>query len=155
MYSAILEAAGLVSVVILLVMMLVLGNTIAMGVRERVPEYGVLRAIGFLPGHVALWVVGESVATAVVGGVVGAALSWPLVDRVVRPFVEDRVGSFFPYFQLEVKEVLLGLPRRPCSAPSPQAFPRGRPRSSASWTPCVTWHDYPDSGAAVRRPGLR
>ncbi len=43
----------IVSVVILLIMMLILGNTIAMGVRERTSEYGVLRAIGFLPEHVA------------------------------------------------------------------------------------------------------
>ena len=31
-------------------MMLILGNTFAMGVRERTTEYGVLRALGFMPG---------------------------------------------------------------------------------------------------------
>ncbi len=57
MFSAILKAMDIVSAVILVIMMLILGNTIAMGVRERTNEYGVLRAIGFLPGHVALWIV--------------------------------------------------------------------------------------------------
>ena len=41
-------------------MMLILGNTIAMGVRERTHEYGVLRAIGFLPRHIAALVLGEA-----------------------------------------------------------------------------------------------
>ena len=49
MFSAILTALDIVSIIILLIMMLILGNTIAMGVRERTREYGVLRAIGFSP----------------------------------------------------------------------------------------------------------
>ena len=44
MFSAILKAMDIISVVILVIMMLILGNTIAMGVRERTSEYGVLRA---------------------------------------------------------------------------------------------------------------
>ena len=59
MFSAVLKAMDIVSAVILVIMTLILGNTIAMGVRERTNEYGVLRAIGFLPSHVALWVVGR------------------------------------------------------------------------------------------------
>jgi ABC-type antimicrobial peptide transport system permease subunit len=34
-------------------MALILANTIAMSVRERTHEYGVLRAVGFSAGHVA------------------------------------------------------------------------------------------------------
>ncbi len=90
-------------------MLLVVGNTIAMGVRERVMEYGVLRAIGFLPGHVAAWVIGESLALGLVGGVLGATLSWPLIDLLIRPLLDERVGDFFPYFELDPKEALLGL----------------------------------------------
>ena len=44
MVSTLLDAIQIVSGVILLIMMLILGNTIAMGVRERTHEYGVLRA---------------------------------------------------------------------------------------------------------------
>jgi putative ABC transport system permease protein len=52
MFSAVLKAIDIVSVVITLIMALIVGNTIAMGVRERTNEYGVLRAIGFLPSHI-------------------------------------------------------------------------------------------------------
>ena len=45
--SAVLTAVNIISIVILVIMMLVLGNTIAMGVRERTSEYGVLKALGF------------------------------------------------------------------------------------------------------------
>jgi putative ABC transport system permease protein len=107
-YSAILSAANVVSIVILLILVLVVGNTIAMGVRERVAEYGVLRALGFLPHHLAMWIVGESLGLAVAGGVLGAFVSWPLIDLVVRPIIDDRVGDFLPYFQLDAKLALLG-----------------------------------------------
>src|SRR5208282_828492 len=59
-FSAILEALDIVSIIILLIMMLILGNTIAMGVRERTTEYGVLRALGFQPGHIRSFIVGEA-----------------------------------------------------------------------------------------------
>ena len=59
--SPILDAMQIVSFVILLIMMLILGNTIAMGVRERTHEYGVLRAIGFMPKHLSAFVVVEAV----------------------------------------------------------------------------------------------
>src|SRR5262249_6347190 len=67
MFSAVLKAMNVISGVILGIMTLILGNTIAMGVRERTGEYGVLRAIGFLPEHVALWIVAESLAMGLLG----------------------------------------------------------------------------------------
>ncbi len=62
MFSAVLKAVDVVSVVMILIMGLIVGNTIAMGVRERTNEYGVLRAIGFLPKHIAQFVLGEAAA---------------------------------------------------------------------------------------------
>ncbi|HMR75562.1 MAG TPA: ABC transporter permease, partial [Polyangiaceae bacterium] len=56
--SAILTALDVVSIVILAIMMLILGNTIAMGVRERTREYGVLLALGFQPGHIVRFIIG-------------------------------------------------------------------------------------------------
>jgi putative ABC transport system permease protein len=109
MFSAVLKAMDIVSAVILLIMTLILGNTIAMGVRERTNEYGVLRAIGFLPGHVALWVVGESVALGVVGGLLGVALAWPFINLGVGRFIEENMGSFFPYFRLVPENIVLAL----------------------------------------------
>lgn len=109
MFSAVLQAMDIVSAVILVIMTLILGNTIAMGVRERTSEYGVLRAIGFLPRHVALWIVGEAVALGAVGGAAGLAIAWPFVNHGVGRFVEENMGQFFPYFRLELSNALLGL----------------------------------------------
>lgn len=109
MFSAVLKAMDIVSAVILVIMTLVLGNTIAMGVRERTSEYGVLRAIGFLPGHVAMWVVGESLVMGALGGALGVALSWPFINLGVGRFIEENMGAFFPYFRLEPANMLLAL----------------------------------------------
>ncbi len=109
MFSAVLKAMDIVSAVILVIMTLILGNTIAMGVRERTSEYGVLRAIGFLPGHVALWVVGESIVLGAVGGAIGVGLAWPLINLMVGRFIEENMGSLFPYFHLVPENMVLGL----------------------------------------------
>jgi putative ABC transport system permease protein len=109
MFSAVLKAMDIISAVILVIMTLILGNTIAMGVRERTSEYGVLRAIGFLPRHIALWIVGESLATGVLGGVLGLALAWPLINLAFGRFIEENMGNFFPYFRLETANMMIGL----------------------------------------------
>jgi putative ABC transport system permease protein len=109
MFSAILKAMDIVSAVILVIMTLILGNTIAMGVRERTNEYGVLRAIGFLPGHVALWVVAESMVLGVLGGVLGVGLAWPFINLLMGRFIEENMGSFFPNFTLVPENMILAL----------------------------------------------
>ncbi len=101
MMSAILKAIDLVSVVILAIMALILGNTIAMGVRERTGEYGVLRAIGFLPKHIVTFILVESVVTGLIGGGVGVLLSYPLVERGLGRWLEENMGAFFPFFRID------------------------------------------------------
>lgn len=100
MISAILSALDIVSVVILLIMTLILGNTIAMGVRERTNEYGVLRAIGFLPKHLALFVLGESIAIGAIGGLLGVLAAYPLIEQGLGRFLEENMGGFFPYVRI-------------------------------------------------------
>jgi putative ABC transport system permease protein len=109
MFSAVLKAIDIVSAVILGIMTLILGNTIAMGVRERTNEYGVLRAIGFLPGHVALWIVAESLLTGVLGGLLGLAIAWPFINFGIGRYIEENMGSLFPYFRLETANIVLAL----------------------------------------------
>ena len=75
--SAILYALEVVSGVILLIMALILGNTLAMGLRERTPEIGAMRAIGFLPKHVRGISIVEGILLGVVGGVIGVVLARP------------------------------------------------------------------------------
>jgi putative ABC transport system permease protein len=109
MISAVLDGIQIISGVILLVIVLVLGNTISMGVRERTYEYGVLRSIGFLPRHIALFVLGEAAVTGLLGGVVGVALAYPLVEKGVGRWLEENMGAFFPYFRLQPEAVAMAL----------------------------------------------
>jgi putative ABC transport system permease protein len=109
MFISVLRAMDVVSGVILVIMTLVLGNTIAMAARERTGEYGVLRAIGFLPGHVALWVVFESLVMGMVGGALGAFFAWPFINLVVGKFIEENMGQMFPSFHLEPSFVAMGI----------------------------------------------
>lgn len=101
MLSAILAALNVVSIVILVVLTLILGNTIAMGVRERTNEYGVLRAIGFLPKHIAIFILGEAATVGLLSGVLGLALAYPLVELGMGRFLEENMGAFFPYFRID------------------------------------------------------
>jgi putative ABC transport system permease protein len=103
MFSAILTAVDIVSIVILVIMMLVLGNTIAMGVRERTNEYGVLKALGFTGGHIAMFIACESMLIAALGGGLGIALAYPFVQEGMGRWIEENMGSYFPYFRIDPK----------------------------------------------------
>jgi putative ABC transport system permease protein len=109
MFSTILTAMDYISLVVLAIMLLIIGNTIAMGVRERTNEYGVLRAIGFRPRHIVLWIVVESVSVGILGGLLGLAFAWPLINLGFGRFIEENMGGFFPYFRLETGNIALGL----------------------------------------------
>lgn len=101
MFSALLTVLNIVSIIILFIMMLILGNTIAMGVRERTREYAVLRAIGFEPWHVRFFVIGEAAALGLVAGLAGIGLAYPVVDRGMGRWLEENMGAWFPYFRVE------------------------------------------------------
>src|SRR5205814_1321150 len=59
-------------------MVLVTANTIAMSVRERMSELGVLRAMGFGRGLILLFVLGEACAIACAGGTAGSIFAWAM-----------------------------------------------------------------------------
>ncbi|HYR17945.1 MAG TPA: ABC transporter permease [Myxococcales bacterium] len=77
--AAIIAALEAVSGVILLIMALILGNTLAMGLRERTPELGAMRAIGFLPRHVRAISITEGGLLGVLGGLLGVAFAQPVL----------------------------------------------------------------------------
>jgi|RhiMethySRZTD1v2_1073278.scaffolds.fasta_scaffold17912_4 putative ABC transport system permease protein len=101
MLSAILRALDIISVVILVIMTLILGNTIAMGVRERTHEYGTLRAIGFLPRHLVAFVLVEGMTIGILGGGLGLLIAYPFVNHGLGRWLEENMGGFFPYFRIE------------------------------------------------------
>ena len=98
--AALLTALDYMSGVILVIMMLILGNTIAMGVRERTHEFGVMMAIGFRPKHVIAFILGEGVVLGLLGGGLGLLMSFPLIEQGLGRFLEENMGSFFPYFRI-------------------------------------------------------
>ena len=106
-FSALLTALDVVSIIILGIMLLVLGNTIAMGVRERTKEYAVLRAIGFEPWHVRFFVIAEAATLGIVSGAVGVGIAYPFVNNVVGRAIEENMGAMFPYFRVEPSTALL------------------------------------------------
>lgn len=101
MLDTLLKALGVISMIIMLIMMMIVGNTIAMGVRERTREYGVLQALGFRPGHIRLFVIGEALALGLVAALVGLGLSYPIVELGLGRALEENMGAWFPYFRIE------------------------------------------------------
>ena len=109
MISAVLTAIDIVTVAILVIIVLILGNTIAMAVRERTTEYGCLRAIGFRASHIAAFVVGESVTIGILGGVLGVLIAQLFINGLLGPALEDNMGAFFPNFSMPPDLALKGL----------------------------------------------
>ncbi|MDB6103030.1 MAG: rane protein [Gammaproteobacteria bacterium] len=79
-------------------LLLVVGNTMAQSVRERVPELAVLKTLGFSDGSVLGFVLAEAVALCLVGGVVGLALA-----TLLGAMVEKGTGG---QFQLTVNGLI-------------------------------------------------
>jgi len=93
MTEAILLAIRAVSFVVIVIIMAVVANTMAMTARERGAEYATLKAIGFSNGFVALLIFAESIGIALLGGLLGIALTLPLAAAFA-----DQMGTLFPIF---------------------------------------------------------
>jgi putative ABC transport system permease protein len=109
MFAALMKAINVVSLIILLILVMILANTIAMGVRERTSEYGALRALGFMPSHIRLFILGESATLGILAGIVGVGLAVPLVNGGMSRFIEENMGGMFPYFRVDPITVVLAL----------------------------------------------
>ena len=59
--------------------LLVSANTMAMSVRERVREVGVLKTLGFAPGAILGLILGEAFAISMAGGLIGYLISTALM----------------------------------------------------------------------------
>jgi putative ABC transport system permease protein len=90
-FGAVLGAMNIVSVLVLGVVVLILGNTVAMSTRERVREYATLRAMGFMPGHLMAFVLGEAATLGLVSGGLGLALGYPLVQGPLSRYLEEEM----------------------------------------------------------------
>ena len=95
MTEAIVLAIQIVSYVVILIILAVMANTMAMTVRERTGEYATLKALGFSPWFVAGLIAAESVLLALIGGLVGALLTFPVANAFGAS-----MGTLFPVFQV-------------------------------------------------------
>ena len=89
--------------VVFFTLLLVTGNTMALSVRERTGELAVLKTIGFTDAAVLWLVLGEALAYALQGGILGLAL--------VKLFTlgGDPTGGILPVFYLAPSKMALGL----------------------------------------------
>jgi putative ABC transport system permease protein len=108
-FTAILRAMEIVSLIILVILVLILGNTIAMGVRERRYEYGVLRALGFKSGHVGLFVMSESVTMGLCAGLLGVGIAYPVVQYGLGRWIEENMNGLFSWFRIDPAVALAAL----------------------------------------------
>jgi putative ABC transport system permease protein len=92
-----------IGAVVLFTLLLVTGNTMAMAVRERVPELGVLKTLGFGDRTVLSLVLAESLVIATAGGAIGVGLA------KLFTLGGDPTGGMLPVFYLSTGEMLLGL----------------------------------------------
>lgn len=89
-------------VAVLFTMMLVAANTMAQSVRERTSEMGVLKTLGFSNASILALVLSESLLIAVLGGGLGLATAWLIVQQ------GDPTNGMLPIFMLPTRDVTSG-----------------------------------------------
>jgi len=92
-----------IGAVVLFTLLLVTGNTMAMVVRERVPELGVLKTLGFGDTTVLFLVLAEALLIALVGGSIGIGLA------KLGTMAGDPTGGLLPVFYLSTGEMIFGI----------------------------------------------
>jgi putative ABC transport system permease protein len=85
-----------------LTVLLVSANTMAMSVRERVAEIGILKTLGFTRDNILFLILGESIVIAVIGGALGFGLS----EAVVAALRDMRAASLISLHSLQISPVL-------------------------------------------------
>ena len=88
---------------VLFTILLVVANTMAQAVRERTSELAVLKTLGFSNVAVLALVLMESMFVAVLGGALGLAVAWGIVQ------MGDPTGGLLPAFFLPPRDLVLGL----------------------------------------------
>jgi putative ABC transport system permease protein len=75
--------------------LMIVGNTMVMTVRERTREIGVLKTLGFSGGRILRMVLGESILLALLGGLPGLGVALLLITKV-----RDSLMNFVPALSL-------------------------------------------------------
>ena len=84
--------------------LMIIGNTMVMAVRERTREIGVLKALGFSGARVLWLVLAESCVLALLGGLPGIGLA-----ALVSMFMRENLANFIPGLAVTPTIALLGV----------------------------------------------
>ena len=104
MTEAIVVAIRIVSFLVIFIILAVMANTMAMTARERIAEYATLKALGFGPWFLAALITGESLAIALVGGLLGIVCTYPVAHEFGRA-----MGTLFKVFEVSNHTVWMQL----------------------------------------------
>jgi putative ABC transport system permease protein len=90
--------------IVFFTLLLVVGNTMAMSIRERMRELAVLKAIGYTDSFVLVLVIAEAVLVAFIGVLIGLALLF-----LSLPGIEKALGSFLQFVYLPTNKAIEGV----------------------------------------------
>jgi putative ABC transport system permease protein len=95
---------GLVVGAAFITILMIVGNTLIMALRERTPEIGVLKTLGFPAARILRLVLGESLLLAFLGGLPGLVLAF-----LVAAVLSDSPGNFVPRITISPQIVAAAL----------------------------------------------
>src|SRR5262249_51217687 len=93
-----------IGIVVFFTLLLVTGNTMAISVRERTGELAVFKAIGYSDRQVMMFVLFESLAIALIGGILGLLLA-----VVAVPGISKALNGMVPSLILQPSILVTGL----------------------------------------------
>jgi putative ABC transport system permease protein len=89
--------------VVFFTLLLITGSNMAMSIRERTGEIGIMKTLGFGGVRILFMVLAESFVIALIGGGIG------LIMAKLFAMQGDPTGGFLPAFYLSSRNILLGL----------------------------------------------
>jgi putative ABC transport system permease protein len=95
---------GSISLAVVITTLFVAGNTMAMSVRERTTEIGVMRTLGFPSATIFMLIAGEGLLMSILGGILGVGLARAIVNP---DFLS--AGAFIPAISVNNSNIVTGL----------------------------------------------
>lgn len=89
--------------VVFFTLLLITGSNMAMSIRERTADIGIMKTLGFSDTRILFMVLAESLLIAIVGGVIGLGLA------KLYTMQGDPTGGLLTIFELDTKSIGLGL----------------------------------------------
>jgi len=89
-----------IAAAVVFTILLVSGNTVAMSVRERIQEIGVLKTLGFTSNTILGMILGEALLIALAGGLLGTLLAWGLTKFASGTMSVFLVGLEMPLWAI-------------------------------------------------------